>query len=415
MTYQEALLGIHSRKAFSVGGPTLERIRRLMERLGNPQEQFRTMHIAGTNGKGSVSALVAAALQKSGFRTGLFTSPYLVEFRERIQVDREMISEELLISCYEAVMQEETALEQEGHEPVNEFELVTAMGFLAFARMHVDYAVIEVGLGGRCDATNILSRPAACCITPVSLDHTGVLGNTVAEIAAEKAGIIKPGCPVVIARQEPEAQAILLQTASALDSPVVCTGTPELVSCDKSGNSFCYDGQTLSIPLLGQYQLQNAAAAWEVCKLLKLPPDRVKQGFSGAFWPGRLQYIPGSPDLLIDAGHNPAGIAALCEALNTLFAGREILTVMAMMQDKDHIWCIPQVAKRSGLLIAATVSLPRSLPPQQLAGEAEPYCRTLTAASVAEGIRMAKAMAGPEQLILVCGSVYAAGEALKTI
>lgn len=415
MTYSEALSAIHSRKAFSAGGPTLARIRRLLDRLGNPQNNFKTVHVAGTNGKGSVCALVESALRASGYQVGLFTSPYLVEFRERIQVDRVPISEEVLTECFETVMAQETALEQEGFEPVNEFELVTVIGFLTFSQCGVEYAVVEVGLGGRCDATNILSAPEVCCITPISLDHTGVLGNTVAEIASEKAGIIKTGRPVVLARQECDALEVLQREAMTQGSPCVVTNPPELLRYDIHGITFRYDGEEISIPLLGRYQMDNAAAAWEVCKALRLSADRVKRGFAQVSWPGRLQYVPGTPDVLIDAGHNPAGIAALCQTLDELMPGREIITVMAMMKDKDHGSCIPMVASRSSIVIAATVGLPRSLTPEELAYEAGQFCRTLTASSVSEGIRLAQSAAKSGQLVLVCGSVYAAGEALRTI
>ena len=171
----------------------------------------------------------------------------------------------------------------------------------------------------------------------------------------------------------------------------------------------------MSVPLLGRYQMDNAAAAWEVCKLLGLPAMRVKAGFSQVSWPARLQFVPGSPDMLIDAGHNPAGISALCQTLDELLAGRGIVAVMAMMRDKDHRACIPMVASRCRCLIAATVNLPRSMTPDELAKEAEPFCTTKTAASVSDGIILAKALAKPGELVLVCGSVYAAGEALKFI
>ena len=415
MTYSEALSAIHSRKAFSTGGPTLDRIRRLLERLGNPQNSFKAVHVAGTNGKGSVCALVEAALRAAGHRVGLFTSPYLVDFRERIQVDRVPISEELLTACFEAVIVQETALEQAGFEPVNEFELVTAIGFLAFSKCSVEYAVIEVGLGGRCDATNILPAPEVCCVTPISLDHTGVLGNTVSEIAAEKAGIIKPGCPVVLARQESSAQTVLEDVAKRQGSPCTRAMSAVLISYDLHGISFHYDGEIMTIPLLGRYQMDNAAAAWEVCKVLHLPPESVRKGFARVSWPGRLQYVPGSPDLLIDAGHNPAGITALCQTLDELLPDRKIITVMAMMKDKDYRTCIPMVASRSSILIAASVGLPRSLPPEELAQEAGTSCETLTAVTVEDGIRLAKRIAREGQLVLVCGSVYAAGDALRTI
>lgn len=415
MTFETCLVGIHSRQAFSTSGPTLDRIRRLMERLGNPQERFRAVHIAGTNGKGSVSAMIAAALQESGFRTGLFTSPYLVDFRERIQIDGELISRTELVHCFETVMEQELALERQDYEPVNEFELVTAIGFLAFSRARVDYAVLEVGLGGRTDPTNLVSHPAVCCITPVALDHTAVLGNTIREIAGEKAGIIKPKCPVVCSRQTEEALGIFRRTAEALSAPLVLTESVTPIFQNRTGSGFLCGDDELYIPLLGQHQMENAATAWTAAKLLGLPEKAVCAAFRNISWPGRLQYIPGCPDLLIDAGHNPAGIAALCETLDRLFPTQRIIAVMAMMRDKDYGRCIPMVARRAALLIGATVQLPRSLRPEVIAQTASLYCPAFTAKSVTEGILLAKKHAGAGDLILICGSVYGAGKALGSV
>lgn len=393
----------------------MDRIGRLLDRLGNPQNDFKSVHVAGTNGKGSVCAMVESALRTAGYRVGLFTSPYLVDFRERIRVDREILSEDLIAGLYETVMEQETMLEQAGFEPVNEFELVTALGFLAFSRAHVEFAVVEVGLGGRCDATNILPAPEVCCVTPVSLDHTAVLGDTVSQIAREKAGIIKPGRPVVIARQEESALRVLESEAKTQKSLCIRTSEPELISYGIQGITFRYNREVLTVPLLGRYQMDNAAAAWEVCKVLGLPPKDVKDGFAQVCWPGRLQFISGQPDMLIDAGHNPAGITALCETLDELLPGRGIIAVMAMMRDKDHNACIPMVASRCRCLIATTVGLPRSLPPEELAEEVHERCETRIAPSVSEGICLAKVLAKNGEVVLVCGSVYAAGEALKTI
>lgn len=414
MTYEACLAEIHSRKTFS-STASLKRIQRLMKRLGNPQEKLRCIHVAGTNGKGSVCAMVEAALRSSGFQTGLFTSPYLVDFLERIRVNGRSISKEMLISCFKTVMEEEQKLEQAGYEPINEFELVTALGFVAFAKMNVDYAVIEVGLGGRCDATNIIQTPAVSCIMPISLDHTAILGNTVAEIAAEKAGIIKPGCPVVFAKQNAEALAVLQKTAKERNCPVHLTDIPTIQVYDKTGSRFFYRGLELSIPLLGRYQVENAAAAFDVCKCLGLSEKNILRGFSGVIWPGRMQYVPGTVDMLIDAGHNPAGINVLCQTLDELFPAQEMIAVMAMMRDKDHVQCVPMIARRCKKLIAAAISIPRALLPEELAAEAAECCQTETASSVAAAIRSAKAQAGPGQLVLVCGSVYAAGEAIQTI
>lgn len=414
MTYEACLAGIHSRNTFS-SVASLARMRRLLKRLGDPQDQIRCIHVAGTNGKGSVCALVESALRTSGFSTGLFTSPYLVDFRERIRVDGEMISEELLIACYETVMAEEQKLEQTGYEPINEFELVTALGFVAFAKAQVDYAVIEVGLGGRFDATNVIKSPVVSCIMPISLDHTAVLGNTVLEIAMEKAGIIKTSCPLVISQQLPEVQALLRRIAEEHDSPVTVVGMPDLQRFDRTGSAFFYGDAEIKIPLLGRYQVDNAATAWEVCMRLNLPKAKVMQGFSTVRWPGRMQYIPGTVDMLIDAGHNPAGISVLLETIDQLFPSREIIAVMAMMRDKAHKTCIPMVAQRCKKLIATAVELPRAMSPEELAAEANGICETETASSVIDAITAAQGQASPGQLVLVCGSVYAAGEAQKTI
>lgn len=415
MTYEEVLEKIHSRRAFSAGGPTLDRIRRLMAALGDPQEYYKSVHIAGTNGKGSVSAMTAAALRESGFRVGLFTSPYLVNFRERIQIDGTPISKEELTACYEIAARQETLLEQQGFEPVNEFELVTAIGFLAFSRAKVDYAVLEVGLGGRTDPTNLISRPAACCITSISLDHTTILGDTVEQIAAEKAGIIKDSCPVVFAKNPPQILEQLEEAAKKHAAPVIPAAPAAILSKSKSGTQFLCSGMELCIPLLGDFQVENASAAISLCKTLQLPFDAVKKALREVRWPGRLQYLPGTPEILVDAGHNPAGIDALCRCLDTLFPGQRIISILSMMGDKDAFSCIPMVAKRSHMMIGTTVGLPRSMSPQEIAQIAAPDCSVKTAPHMEAALAAARQLASPENLILVCGSVYGAGAALKAL
>ena len=414
MTYAEALSAIHSRKRFS-SVASLERMTRLMERLGNPQDQIRCIHVAGTNGKGSVCAFTESILRTAGFHVGLFTSPYLVDFRERIQFDRNCISEEMLVSCFEAVMTEEKSLESLGYEPINEFELVTAIGFYAFAQMHVDYAVIEVGLGGRYDATNVLRAPEVCCITPISLDHTAVLGNTVAEIALEKSGIIKQGTKVVSGAQEPEAMEVIKTTADQKGCALIVPRERTILAESLMGTRMEYKGNAVNVPLLGRHQVDNALTAWEICAAAGISESDIVAGIERTAWKGRLQYLPGVPTVLIDAGHNPAGIRTLTDTLDTMFRGKPMISVMAMMRDKDYAVCIPEIARRSKTLIAASVGLPRSLPQDELAAQAEPYCEALTAPSVSDGIELAKRIASKDDVILVCGSVYAAGEAIRIL
>lgn len=415
MTYEEVLNGIHSRRIFSTGGPTLERISHLMEALGNPQENFKTVHVAGTNGKGSCCALVEGALRENGYKTGLFTSPYLKDFRERIRMNGEMISKEMLISCYETVMEAENRLEGQGVEPVNEFELVTAMGFLAFSQANMDYVVLEVGLGGRTDPTNLVQHPAVSVIMPISLDHVAILGDTIEKIAGEKAGIIKEGCPVVTAPQMPEAMEVISRIAKEKNAPLYQAEPVKGGVQEKSGSRFFVGIQPLSIRLLGEHQMENAATAWQVCVLLGLDLKKTRKAFAETVWPGRLQYFPGTPDFLVDAGHNQAGVRALVHALDGLFPGKNIITIMAMMKDKDYTFCIPAVAKRSKMLIATTVGLPRSLAPEAISSIAGAYCQTAEEISMEQAISLARIMAQPEDLVLICGSVYAAGEALTVL
>lgn len=414
LNYEEVLSAIHSRKTFSGGGATLSRISRLMEGLGNPQEDFKTVHVAGTNGKGSVSAMIHAGLAAAGYRTGLFTSPYLKDFRERICINGQMISQDELIHCYETVMAEETAFEQQGYEPINEFELVTAIGFLAFSRSKVDYVVLEVGLGGRTDPTNLVRHPAVCCIMPISLDHTAILGDTIEKIAAEKAGIIKDGCPVVISAQPEEAKKVFQKTAAKHLAPFYEAESVCPISMTKQGTGFLAGNIELFIPLLGAHQMENASAALRVLQLLGVDDTVIKNALAAVSWPGRLQYFADS-EILVDSGHNEAGIRALCTALNTLFSDMPIIAVMAMMKDKDYGFCIPEIAKRAKLLIGTTTGLPRSLEPQSIVSAAKEFCPGFTTDSMEQAIKLAKSHAEAGDLILVCGSVYAAGDALKIL
>ena len=415
MTYEEVLSGIHSRRTFSGGGPTLDRIRRLMHALGDPQEDYRCIHVAGTNGKGSLCAFMNSILMECGYRVGMFTSPYLRDFRERIQVSGEMISKEMLIDCYMRVMEAENKLEEAGFEPVNEFELVTAIGFLAFSAMQVDYVVLEVGLGGKSDPTNLITAPAVSCIMPISLDHTAILGDTIEQIAGEKAGIIKSGCPVIIARQPKEARKVFLEQAKSLGAKLYEAKEPRVLSRTICGTTFLSGGEEYNISLLGKHQAENAMVALGAASLLGLPHDHVKEGLKKASWPGRLQLIPGDVDVLIDAGHNAAGIDALSSALEELFPDRRIISVVAMMKDKDYSYVLPQIAKRSSVLIGTTVGLPRSLKPCEIQEGASVYCTAFSAEDVPSALDMAKKCAETGDLILVCGSVYLAGEALNQI
>ena len=251
MTYEQCLSAIEDRQRFS-GAAGLERIARLLRRLGDPQQRLRCIHIAGTNGKGSVSAMTASVLQKSGFRTGLFTSPHLLDFRERMRVNGRMIPKEELCRHAERVLTAEAELEREEFEPANEFEIITAIAFCFFAAAGCDYVVLECGLGGRCDATNVIEKPAVACITSVSFDHTAQLGDTLVQIASEKCGIIKPGCMVVTpCTQAPDALRTTRFSCVHRGAGLRVTSLPEILRADAFGSDIRYDGELeLHVPPL---------------------------------------------------------------------------------------------------------------------------------------------------------------------
>lgn len=415
MTYEQCLSAIEDRQRFS-GAAGLERIARLLRRLGDPQQRLRCIHIAGTNGKGSVSAMTASVLQKSGFRTGLFTSPHLLDFRERMRVNGRMIPKEELVRHAERVLTAEAELEREEFEPANEFEIITAIAFCFFAAAGCDYVVLECGLGGRCDATNVIERPAVACITSVSFDHTAQLGDTLVQIASEKCGIIKPGCMVVTpCTQAPDALRTTRFSCVHRGAGLRVTSLPEILRADAFGSDIRYDGDLeLHVPLPGVHQTENAACAIELCRLLGVPDEVIAAGIAAARWPGRMQLVQTDPPILIDAGHNQSGVHTLCAGLDSLFRGRSITAVMGMMRDKDYTDCIRQVACRARRFIATQVDDPRALDAAVLASCAARACSDAQAApDLPSAVAAARLAMEPDGVLVICGSVYLAGEALK--
>ena len=407
--YEQLLNQLHARpKASAV--PTLERMCRLMAELGNPQERLRCIHITGTNGKGSTAAYTAAVLEHAGFRTGLLTSPYLVDFRERFQVNRQLICQTDFCRIDKQVL---SAEQRAGS--VNEFEFVTAVAFCWFAEQNCDYVVLEAGMGGAYDATNLISHPVCTCITQVSLDHMALLGNTVAEIARNKAGIVKAGIPLVTPyTQHPSALAVFHAVCAQQQAPLCITQVPETSDCRYDGSEMVYRGTALKIPLPGAHQLTNAACAFELCRCLGLAPEVIAAGIAKTVWPGRLQILSKSPLVLTDAGHNPDGIAALCQALDTLYQGFSLHVIMTMMQDKAYQGCISSMAQRAERFYACTLDLPRALTPEQVARVACPFCaKTEQARSLQEALALARPHLQENTLLVICGSVYLSGQAVE--
>ena len=411
MTCEEALKWIHATPRLNAA-PGLERMRALMERLGNPQDGLRFVHVAGTNGKGSVCAMTASILRAAGLRTGLFTSPYLEDFRERIQVDGQLIPPQALGEVAEQVKGAAEGL------AMTEFELVTAIGFCWFARQNCDVVVLEVGLGGRFDATNVIASPLCAAVTAIGLDHTGLLGTTLAQIAGEKAGILKSGSPAVLSPDQPEeAVTVLRQVCRERGIVSVEPALPEQVEPGPRGSRIRVEGRWLTVPLAGEHQVANAVTALAVIDQLRqlglvIPDQAVQGGLADTVWPGRLEVLGQAPVVVLDAAHNPAGVAVLCRHLDAWLSGRRLVSVMGMLADKDHTPSIQAVARRSARFFAVAPPSPRALPAEDIAREAAQVCgRAEACADLPWALTHALEGLGPEDVLLVCGSIPLVGAA----
>lgn len=415
MTYQEALSHIHSFGRFSAK-PTLDRMETLMGLLGDPQERLRIVHVAGTNGKGSTCAMIASMLEAAGYRTGLYTSPFVLDFRERIQIDREMISRSELTESVERVSSLAARVDD-----LNEFEFVTAVAYDYFARKNCDVVVAEVGLGGAFDATNVVRRPLISVITQIGLDHTAVLGGTVAEIARTKAGIIKAGVPVVTcAAQDVDALAVIYEEACARGAPVIQPSPhPEWMKLGLEGTELGYRRCGLHIPLAGRHQVDNAMTAFTVAVELGRTPefgklllgDAIPRGIASARIPARFEIVGRDPLVILDGAHNPQAARALADALS-LAGDRPVTGVMGVLADKDGGGALSALAPRFRRLICVTPKSPRALDAHLLAERADALgLRASAAHSAGEAVELARAVAASEGgVVAVCGSLYLASE-----
>lgn len=393
----------------------LERMQILLAALGNPERGQRFVHIAGTNGKGSTSAMIAAALRCAGHRTGLFISPHLIEPTERIQVDGSPISTEDFTAAFNAVhgAAERLVAEERIDAHPSYFETVTAMAFLYF-RDRCDISVIEVGLGGRLDATNVIA-PELTVITPVAFDHEAFLGNTIESIASEKAGILKPAVPLVLAPQLPQAETVILTRAEELGCPVkrVADSALTSVAAAARGSGFQLDGVEYYCPLAGRHQVTNAVTAIEACRLLGLTPDAIRRGLSETVWPGRLEWIRNRPDFVLDGAHNPAGAEALAAYIAEFCAGRPVWIVYGAMRDKALEEVTTRLFPLADHLILTAPDFPRALRPEVLAAVTDhPHCSIAPTSSNA--IELAET-APPEAIVFFTGSLYLVGEVRRTL
>ena len=413
MNYSETLSWIHGTERFG-SRLGLGRMGRLLHRMGDPHLKVPYIHVAGTNGKGSTTTMIASALTAGGFRTGKFISPFILEFRERMQIDSKMIPEETLAALATRLRPIAEEFKAAG-DPPTEFELVTVLGLTWFAEAGCDIAVLEVGLGGRLDATNIIPAPLVAVITRIDYDHTAILGDTLAAIAGEKCGIIKRGSTVVsYPDQAEEALAVIRRRAAEEDDPLRLPDPARLtvLSSDLTGSRICYKGQEVFIPLAGPHQILNAATALEALEALSgsrfaLPPSAVAAGIAAARFPARLELLRQIPPVLVDGAHNPNGGQALCNALRALGL-HDLTAVVGMLRDKDCLPVLRMMAPYCARMIVTTVPNPRSYPAEEFAALARGVCPEVTVCPDCEkAARLALSAAGAHG-VLVFGSLYLA-------
>jgi dihydrofolate synthase / folylpolyglutamate synthase len=389
----------------------LERMRILLAQLGNPEHGQRFVHVAGTNGKGSTCAMIANALRYAGYRTGLYTSPHLIEPTERIQINGCALTTGEFAHAFNTVHDAaETLLRSDDLDaPPSYFEMVTAMALVTFHN-RCDLSVLEVGLGGRLDATNIVT-PAFCVITPVAFDHESFLGNSLQAIASEKAGILKPEIPLILARQLPEAEAVILRRARELDCRVVRTQdtTVSNVRATQDGSTFCLDRIQYHCGLPGRHQVENAAAAILCCKELGVDVQHIQAGLQDVKWPGRLEFISREPDFVLDGAHNPAGGAALRAYIREFCADRPVWIVYGAMRDKAIEEVTSELFPLAECVIATAPNFPRALRPEAILA-ATGHPNSTTAQTVGEAIEVAR-RAPKDAIVFFTGSLFLVGEA----
>lgn len=414
MTAQEALNYIYS--PARTGAPSLAPMRAVMAQLGDVQNGLRFVHVAGTNGKGSTSAMLESVLRAAGYRTGLFTSPHLLRFSERIRVCDAEIPDADLAAAAERVRAAEAAC----GGTLTVFERTTAAALLHFAAQRCDVVVLEVGLGGRFDATNIIESPDCAVITNIGLDHTALLGDTVEQIAREKAGIIKPGCAV--AMYEPEQDTVAAEVAAvcrARGASLRIADFDELEVLDDGleGQTFCYcDDTPLRLPLLGDHQTRNAAVALEAVEILrergweKLTDEAVERGLAAVRWPARFERVAREPDFIIDGGHNPQCAAALAENLDYYFPDTRRVLLLGMLADKDAAGFCAVLAPKADAFVCVAPESGRALSAEALAALLAPCGKpAVCCETAAEAVETAKRAAGRRGMVCAAGSLYLAG------
>lgn len=407
----------------------LSRMEALLGHLGNPHLGIPTIHVAGTKGKGSTAALCDAVLHAAGYRTGFYSSPHMHTFRERIRLNNQPVSEYQFAQLVADLRpHQEWVMANTDLGPVSLFEFMTVMAFQCYKNEQVDFQTIEVGLGGRLDATNVV-QPSVCVITSVSLDHTAILGDTLEQIAGEKAGIIKPGCSVVVGPQQPEALAVILTVCEQRQAFPVIVGqdiTWQAGGRDSTGQSFLIRGRLeeyqLRMPLLGTHQLENAASAVAALESLReqgysISEEAFAEGFAGVSWPCRMEVLGQSPLLVADGAHNAYSMAALLESLPNYFDYANLVLIAGFSRDKSVSAMVELLSKDRPTVVTTRSRHPRSATPPELAGlfRDQGLPEVTVTDSIQDAVAQAMKLAGPNDLILATGSLFVAAEVREAV
>lgn len=404
----------------------LRRVVELLVRIGNPHLAAKTVHIAGTKGKGSVAAMTASALTASGYITGLYTSPHLHTYDERIRIDGRLITDEEIVASVKKLKPEVEAVNKKGtYGQLTTFEVTTALAFGYFKSRGADFQVIEVGMGGRLDATNVV-QPEVCVITSISYDHTKVLGNTLPQIAVEKAGIIKPGSIVVTSPQADEVNQVFEQACRKNNAKLIRVGrdvTWRYLGYEANRQSLRVKGRLasydLTIPLLGRYQLDNAAAAVAVLEVLVekgfyISKESITGGLAKVNWPGRLQVLSRRPLLVVDGSHNTESAGKLRQALEEYFEFDRAILIIGVSADKDLAGIISELAPIFNTVIATHSTHPRAMPTASVAAELRQQgVEALMTEDISAALLLALSTAGPRDLICVTGSLFVVAGAIE--
>jgi len=447
MNYQETLDYIYSfvnyeispAEAYNRRFYNIKRVEELLARVGNPHKSGKSVHIAGTKGKGSTTVMIAQVLTESGYKTGLFTKPHLIELRERFQIDNELMTEEELISLTERLRPEITEVNRQAtYGKLTTFEVMVAIGFMFYAAHHCDFQVLEVGLGGTLDATNVII-PEVSIITPISYDHMDVLGNTLTEIACAKAGIIKLGVPVVSSMQRDEAMKVIRDTCIRENAALIRVGYD--ITCEQRGfreemQLFHVGGRLgsydIEIPLLGYYQTDNVPAAVGALEVLikkgyHVTPESIVKGLSKVNWPGRFQLIDRSPTIVIDGAHNQDSAARLKEAIEKYFSRGKLtggaaeryskaILIIGTSSDHDADAIVGELYPLFDKVIVTRSRHPRAARQEDIVNLLRKYNVTPeVTANVEEAVKLARTVAARDDLIVAAGSLFVVGEMLEVV